>query len=177
MVDAAAQSKDIKVIALVAPWLHNRQIVNQVYGGEESVQNLINISNKAQAKYETTGELSLVTAASDTDENAVMQQAPYYTDPQRGAIPEYINEFNLASWSGWLTYDAISTADELNKPVKIIHSEEAAIPQGAKEFYSRLSGEKDELWLDGVTQFDFYDSPQAVANVSDAVTEYFEETL
>ncbi|MEM7757675.1 MAG: hypothetical protein AAF298_06090 [Cyanobacteria bacterium P01_A01_bin.40] len=25
-------------------------------------------------------------------------------------------------------------ADELNKPVKIIHSEEAAIPQGAKEF-------------------------------------------
>ena len=177
MADAALASEDIKAIALVAPWLHNQEIVNEVYGGEESVQSLIDTSQKAQAKYETTGELSLVPAASMTDENAVMYQAPYYTEADRGAIPEYINEFNLASWSGWLTYDAISTADRLDKPVMIIHSEEAAIPQGAQEFYSRLSGEKEELWLNDVTQFDFYDSPEAVTTSSDAVTEYFEQNL
>lgn len=177
MADAAVQSDDIGAIALVAPWLHNSEIVNEVYGGEESVQNLIDISRQAQTKYETTGELSLIPAASNTDPNAVMQQAPYYTDPERGAIPEYVNEFNLASWEGWLTYDAIATADELNKPVKIIHSEEAAIPQGAEEFYSRLSGEKDELWLEETTQFDFYDNPEAVATASDAVADYFEQKL
>ncbi|MDJ0600637.1 MAG: alpha/beta hydrolase [Crocosphaera sp.] len=177
MADAAVQSDDLKAIALVAPWLHDREIVNEVYGGEESVQSLIGISQKAQTKYETTGELSLIPAASDSDPNAVMQQAPYYTDPERGAIPEYVNEFNLASWFGWLTYDAISTADELNKPVKIIHSETAAIPQGAQEFYSRLSGEKNELWLEDVSQFDFYDNPEAVATASNAVAKYFEETL
>ncbi|MEO0835382.1 MAG: alpha/beta hydrolase [Cyanobacteria bacterium J06642_3] len=177
MVDAAVASDDIQAIALVAPWLHNQEIVNEVYGGEESVQNLIDTSSQAQAKYETTGELSLIPAASDTDPNAVMQQAPYYTDPERGAIPEYINEFNLASWSGWLTYDAIASAGELDKPVKIIHSEAAAIPQGATEFYSRLSSEKEELWLDGVSQFDFYDNPETVTTASDAVTEYFEQNL
>lgn len=177
MADAAVQSDDIKAIALVAPWLHNQEIVNEVYGGEESVQSLIDTSQKAQTKYETTGKLSLVPAASMTDENAVMYQAPYYTESDRGAIPEYINEFNLASWEGWLTYDAISTADDLDKPVMIIHSEEAAIPQGAKEFYSRLSGEKEQLWLDDVTQFDFYDSPEAVTTASDAVTQHFEKTL
>ena len=177
MADAAVQSDDIGAIALVAPWLHNQEIVNEVYGGEKSVQSLIDTSQKAQEKYETTGELSLVPAASMTDENAVMYQAPYYTEADRGAIPEYINEFNLASWSGWLTYDAISTADRLDKPVMIIHSEEAAIPQGAQEFYSRLSGEKEELWLNDVTQFDFYDSPEAVTTSSDAVTEYFEQNL
>ena len=177
MADAAVQSNDIKAIALVAPWLHDRKIVNEVYGGEESVQSLIDTSQKAQAKYATTGELSLVPAASMTDENAVMYQAPYYTEADRGAIPEYINEFNLASWQGWLTYDAITTADDLDKPVMIIHSEEAAIPQGAKEFYSRLSGEKSELWLDDVTQFDFYDSPEAVTTASDAVAEHFKQTL
>lgn len=177
MADAAVQSEDIKSIALVAPWLHNQEIVNEVYGGEESVQNLIQTSQKAQVKYETTGELSLVPAASMTDENAVMYQAPYYTEADRGAIPEYVNEFNLASWEGWLTYDAISTADDLDKPVMIIHSEAAAIPQGAKEFYSRLPGEKDQLWLEGVSQFDFYDFPEAVTTASDAVTEYFEQTL
>ena len=177
MADAAVQSEDIKALALVAPWLHNQTIVNEVYGGKESVQSLIDTSRKAQKKYEATGELSLVPAASETDKNAVMQQAPYYTDPERGAIPEYVNEFNLASWEGWLTYDAISTAERLNKPVAIIHSEEAAIPQGAKEFYNRLAGKKNQLWLSNTTQFDFYDSPETVATVSNAVAEYFGETL
>ena len=177
MADAALASENIKAIALVAPWLHNQEIVNEVYGGEESVASLINTSQKARVKYEKTGELSLVPAASMTDENAVMYQAPYYTEADRGAIPEYVNQFNLASWEGWLTYDAIATADELDKPVMIIHSEAAAIPQGAKEFYSRLSGEKDQLWLDGVSQFNFYDSPEAVATASDAVAKYFEQTL
>ena len=177
MADAAVQSEDIKSIALVAPWLHNPEIVNEVYGGEESVQSLIDTSQKARAKYETTGKISTVPAASDTNENAVMYQAPYYTEADRGAIPEYVNEFNLASWQGWLTYDAISTADNLDKPVMIIHSEAAAIPQGAKEFYSRLSGEKEQLWLDDVSQFDFYDSPEAVTTASDAVAKHFEQTL
>ena len=61
--------------------------------------------------------------------------------------------------------------------VKIVHSEAAAIPQGAEEFYSRLSGEKNKLWLEDVSQFYFYDNPEAVATASDAVVEYFEETL
>ncbi|MGD1918392.1 MAG: alpha/beta hydrolase [Pleurocapsa sp.] len=177
MADAAVQSEDIKAIALVAPWLHNREIVNEVYGGEESVQGLIDTSQKAQAKYDTTGEVSLVPAASMTDKNAVMYQAPYYTESDRGAMPEYVNEFNLASWEGWLTYDAITTADNLDKPVMIVHSETAAIPQGAEEFYNRLAGEKEQLWLNDVTQFDFYDSPEAVTTASDAVTQHFEQTL
>ncbi|MGL6343860.1 MAG: alpha/beta hydrolase, partial [Waterburya sp.] len=177
MADAAVQSEDIKAIALVAPWLHNREIVNEVYGGAESVQNLIDTSRKAQAKYEATGELSLVPAASNTDKNAVMYQAPYYTERDRGMIPEYVNEFNLASWEGWLTFDAIKIADNLTKPVQIVHSEAAAIPQGAKEFYSRLSGEKKELWLENITQFDFYDSPQVVTTASDAVAKYFQQIL
>ncbi|MDJ0743855.1 MAG: alpha/beta hydrolase [Xenococcaceae cyanobacterium MO_167.B27] len=177
MADAAVESDKIKAIALVAPWLHDQDIVNQVYGGEESVQSLINTSRKAQAKYETTGELSLIPAASNTDENALMYQVPYYTDPDRGMIPEYVNEFNLASWEGWLTYDAIKTADNLTKPVLIVHSEAAAIPQGAKEFLSRLSGEKRQLWVENTTQFDFYDSPEAVTTASDAVAKHFKEKL
>jgi uncharacterized protein len=177
MADAAVQSEDIKAIALVAPWLHNREIVDEVYGGAESVQSLIDTSRKAQAKYEDTGELSLVPAASNTDKNAVMYQAPYYTEADRGAIPEYVNEFNLASWEGWLTFDAIKIADNLTKPVLIVHSQVAAIPQGAKEFYNRLPGEKNQLWLENTTQFDFYDSPEAVTTASDAVAEHFKQTL
>ena len=177
MAGAAAQSEDIKSVALVAPWLHDKELVNEIYGGEESVQNLIQTSREAEAKYQASGEISTVPAASNTNENAVMYQAEYYTDPERGAIPEYENEFNLASWEGWLTYDAIAIADNLEDPVLIVHSEEAAIPQGAKEFYSRLPGEKEQLWLEETTQFDFYDSPEAIAVASEAVSEYFQQTL
>ncbi|MDJ0690419.1 MAG: alpha/beta hydrolase [Xenococcaceae cyanobacterium MO_188.B32] len=177
MADAAVQSDKLKSIALVAPWLQDREIVNEVYGGEEAVQNLIDTSRKAEAKYEATGKLSLIPAASTTNENALMYRVPYYTEPDRGMIREYVNQFNLASWEGWLTYDAIETADNLTKPVLIVHSEAAAIPQGAREFYHRLSGKKEELWLANTTQFDFYDSPEAVTNASDAVAEHFEETL
>ncbi len=177
MADAAVQSDTIKAIALVAPWLHDREIVNEVYGGEESVQSLIETGRKAQAKYEKTGKLSLIPAASMTDENALMYQAPYYTDPDRGMIPEYVNEFNLASWEGWLTYDSIAIADNLTKPVLIVHSEAAAIPQGAHEFYNRLPREKEELWLANTTQSDFYDSPDAVETASDAVAKHFEQKL
>jgi fermentation-respiration switch protein FrsA (DUF1100 family) len=72
---------------------------------------------------------------------------------------------------------AIKIADNLTKPVQIVHSEAAAIPQGAKEFYSRLPGEKNELWLENTTQFDFYDSPEAVNTASDAIAKYFQQTL
>lgn len=177
MAGAAAQSEDIKSVALVAPWLHDRELVNEIYGGEESVQNLIQTSREAQAKYETTGEISTVPAASQTNENAVMYQAEYYTDPERGAIPEYVNEFNLASWEGWLTYDAMAIADNIDEPVLIVHSEAAAIPQGAHEFYQRLPGQKEQLWLENTTQFEFYDSPEAIATAGDAVAEHFEQTL
>ena len=177
MADAAAQSEDIKSVALVAPWLHDRELVNEIYGGEESVQALIQTSREAEAKYEATGEVSTVPAASNEDENAVMYQAEYYTDPERGAIPEYVNEFNLASWEGWLTYDAMEIADNLNDPVLIVHSEAAAIPQGAKEFYQRLSEPKEQLWLENTTQFDFYDNPEAIATAGEAVAEYFARTL
>ena len=138
---------------------------------------LLSLSVKAEAQYEATGEISTVPAASNTNENAVMYQAEYYTDPERGAIPEYVNEFNLASWEGWLTYDSVAIADNLSDPVLIVHSEEAAIPQGAKEFYSRLPGEKEQLWLENTTQFDFYDNPEAIAVASEAVSEYFQQTL
>ena len=177
MADAASSSEDIKSVALVAPWLHDREIVNEIYGGEEAVQNLIAASKEAEAKYEATGEISTVPAASQTNQNAVMYQAEYYTESDRGAIPEYVNEFNVASWEGWLTYDAVAIADDLQDPVLIVHSEEAAIPQGAKEFYSRLPGEKEQLWLEGISQSDFYDSPEAIAIASDAVDRYFAQML
>ncbi len=173
MSDAALENANIKSVALVAPWLHDSEIVEAVYGGEEGVSGLIEVSRNAEKAEEPV----ILEAASLTNENAVMYQAPYYTDSDRGLIPEFDNKFNAASWEGWLTYDAIQTADRLKKPTLLVHSEAAAIPQGAKKFVSRMDEYATATWLPEVTQFDFYDRPDVVETSADAVAEHFERTL
>jgi len=144
-----------------------------VYGGEEGVAKLIQTSREAEASDEPV----ILEAASKTNKDAVMYQAPYYTETDRGLIPEYDNKFNAASWEPWLTYDAIQTADQLGKPTLLVHSEAAAIPQGAKEYAKRMGDNARVVWLDDVTQLDFYDQLGPVETASDAVAEHFEATL
>lgn len=173
MSDAAASNPNIKSLALVAPWLHNREIVNVVYGGEEGVNGLIETSREATTKPNSM----ILEAASTTNDKAVMYQTPYYTETDRGLIQEYDNKFNAASWEGWLTYDALQTADVQTKPTLMVHSEAAAIPQGAKEYAERAGDTASLIMIDDVTQFDFYDQPEAVTTSSDAVAKHFAETL
>ena len=173
MSDAAATNPTIKAFALVAPWLHNEAIVQAVYGGEEGVKGLLSAAEAA----EQSDEPVYLEAASLTNEKAIMYQAPYYTEADRGLIPEYDNQFNVASWTGWLTYDALKTADGQKKPGILVHSEQAAIPQGAKEYAERAGDNVRLVMLEGITQFDFYDQPAAVKTASDAVAEHFAAAL
>ncbi|MEO1203419.1 MAG: alpha/beta hydrolase [Pseudomonadota bacterium] len=173
MSDAALQNANVRSLALVAPWLHDAAIVEAVYGGEDGVTGLVRAGRDAAASAEPV----IVEAASTSNENAVMYGAPYYTEPARGLIAEYDNKFNVASWEPWLTYDALRTADVLQKPTLLVHSDAAAIPQGASAYAERMGEHATTVWLEEVTQFDFYDDPDAVRTASDAVAEHFETTL
>ncbi len=178
MAGATAGSPVIRSLALIAPWLHDPAIVPEVYDGAEGVAKRIEASREARANFEKTGEPMMAIAASTTDESAIMFKVPYYTERDRGFVPEWVNQFNLASWEPYLTFDTIAIAPRLGqKPVAIVHSEAAAIPQGARRFYAALTGAKTELWLDNVTQFDFYDRDEPVARASDAVADHFRKTL
>lgn len=177
MAEAAATTPALKSVALVAPWLHDRTIVNAVYGGEASVQSLIDVARKAQADFKATGKQTLVPAASSTDKSAVMFNVPYYTERDRGLIPQWENQFNVGSWEAWLKFDAMPAAPKLKAPLLIVHSEAAAIPQGAKQFYASVAAPKQQLWLDNVGQFDFYDRAPAVTRAADAVAQHFQVSL
>ncbi|MEM9739064.1 MAG: alpha/beta hydrolase [Pseudomonadota bacterium] len=173
MATAVERSPLLQSAALVAPWLHDAEIVDVVYGGPNSVADLIETGRTAAATEAETGEPQLIPAAGPEGSGALMTQAPYYVTPGLGQIPEWENTFNLASWEGWLTFDAIRAAANIDQPVLIVHSEDAAIPQGAQEFYAALSGPKDQVWLEGVTQFDFYHQPGPVDAASDAAADFF----
>lgn len=173
MSDAAAGNKDIAAITLVAPWLHDPAMAEAIYGGKESAAGLIAMGREAE-KSETP---VLMEAASATNEKSLMYQAPYYTETDRGLIPEYDNKFNVASWEGWLTYDAQKTADIQDTPVLMVESEAAALPAGAKAYAERMGKNVEIIWLDNVSQFDFYDRPDAVDASADAAAKHFGEKL
>lgn len=172
MAEAAFGNANFASVALVAPWLHDAGIVEQVYGGADGVAGLISTSREAEAAQQN-GQPRIIVAASMTDQASLMYKIPYYTEAGRGLIPQYDNQFNLASWEPWLTYDSVAIGTQLDKPALIVHSEAAAVPQGAHAFFERLQGDKSELWLDDVTQFDFYDRPEPVTQAADAAAAHF----
>ena len=177
MVTAASATPQIRSVALVAPWLQDAEVVAQIYGGAGGVAKLEAKGDAAEAAYRSTGKQAFVPAASMTDDQAVMFKVPYYTEVDRGMIPAWRNEADPAFWRGWLTFDAVQVAPRLRQPFLMVHSEAAAIPQGAHKFYGRLAGPKHELWLENVTQLDFYDRTAPVKASADAVAAHFRDTL
>jgi fermentation-respiration switch protein FrsA (DUF1100 family) len=170
----ALEDKRLKKIALVAPWFHNADIAREVYGGEEGVNARIEAGTKAKKKYAATGESDTVVASSDTDASAAMYGPfTYYLDTKRGKIAGWDNRFAVMSWPEWLEYDAIRIADKLETPTLLVHSEDAAIPHGANQFYSRLkSADKNFVWTKG-NQFDFYDQEPTVNFSVQQVADWF----
>ncbi|MEM8972776.1 MAG: alpha/beta hydrolase [Pseudomonadota bacterium] len=168
MAAAVADDTRLTKLALVAPWLHDPEMAEGIYGGPETAANLI-----AASEAEDAAETVLL-GASATDENSVMYQAPYYTEEDRGLIPAYDNKFSVLSWKPWLTYDAQVSADRLTKPTLMVGSPSIALPAGAAAYEARMNAPLEKLWLgEDVTQFDFYDRADAVKASADAVAEFF----
>ncbi|MEM8541803.1 MAG: alpha/beta hydrolase [Pseudomonadota bacterium] len=167
MAAAVADNDKLQKLALVAPWLHDPQMAEGIYGGPEAAASMI-----AASEADDAADTVLV-GASATDENSVMYQAPYYTEQDRGLIPAYDNKFSVASWKPWLTYDAQASADRLTKPILMVGSPSIALLAGAEAYEARTKAPLEKLWLgEDVTQFDFYDRKDAVTASADAVAEF-----
>ncbi len=169
MIDAVAGNDRVQRIGLVAPWLQNEEIVNAVYGGPESVSGLIDMSRAAAA----SGGQIIPAAGPAGAEGVLMPIGGYYYEPDRGAIPEYDNQWNNAGWEGWLTYHPADNPGRLTQPLAVVHSEAAAIPQGVRTFLEGFAGDATLKMLEDVTQFDFYDNPEDVSRAADTVAAHF----
>ncbi|NOC83567.1 alpha/beta hydrolase [Ruegeria sp. HKCCD6428] len=169
MVDAVSGNPLVQRLGLVAPWLQNEEIVEAVYGGAEGVAGLIEVSHAAEA----AGGQIIPAAGPEGAEGVLMPIGGYYYEADRGAIPEYDDKWNNAGWEGWLTYHPADNPQRLDKPLAIVHSESAAIPQGVQTFLAGFTGDATAQWLEDVTQFDFYDNPEDVTRAADTVADHF----
>ncbi len=175
---AETKGAPLNAIQFVAPWLHNAELVDLIYGGEEGVSAKLGAAEAAKDKFATTGEVEYVPAISTTNPNAAMYgEWDYYLNPERGAIPAWGNQFAVMAWKEWLTFDAVALAPQVKTPVQILHSQAAAVPAGTESFYAGLAGEKNIVWLENVGQFDFYDQDEYIAQGIQQASEWFEAQL
>ncbi|WKN43913.1 nuclear transport factor 2 family protein [Tunicatimonas pelagia] len=177
MAHATAQDKRIKKLILIAPWLHNPAIAKSIYDMRPNgTDGLLNAAKKAKEKYAETGEMDYVLAASELDPLSAMyvpeNAFDYYLDPAKAAGAKYDNRFAVSSWEPWLTFNGISAGKEISQPVFIVHSESGAVPQGTKDFYTYLKGQKDIVWLNEYNQQQLYFEADAVNAAMSQVVYY-----
>lgn len=90
LVAAAVQAPMITSLALVAPALPTRADVRESLGGEEGMAALIDAAKDALAEYGRSGRQTLISAVPATDDDSGPGD-DYYTNPERGLIPEWDN--------------------------------------------------------------------------------------
>jgi dienelactone hydrolase len=174
---AATEDSRLRSLVMVAPWLHNAELVRLIYGGETGVQERLEKGRSAKSKYERSGEVDVVVAASASDTGAAMYgNYPYYLDASRGAIKAWDNKMAVMSWIDWLEFDAIRIAPRLEIPTLMVHAEEAAIPDGVKAFHAAMRAPKELRWTNG-DQFAFYDQNPQVSFSVKAAAEHFRTTM
>ncbi|MEU1201394.1 alpha/beta hydrolase [Streptomyces sp. NPDC005813] len=174
---AAANDPRVRSLALVAPWLHDASLVHQVYGGQDAVRRKLDEAALAREEYARTGTVRYVKAVSETDPEAAMYGPyDYYLSPERGGVPEWPNRFAVMGWWDWLTFSPIPSATRIDVPTIVVHSEQAALPDGVRRFATLLPTAARVLWLEG-TQFDFYDQEPQVGSAVEAVDAHFRHSF
>lgn len=180
MAHAIAQGAPFNSFATIAAWLHDAETARVLYTPER-YDRLITASQQAEALYAAEGTVQYTVAATndETVDLAAMRWADpsfYYTNPERGAIPQYDNRFPVMAWEGWLTFDALAAADGIDVPYFMVHGDQMAIPDNAKTFYASVDAPKSVEWIEGF-QMDYYDQPELVSNAVDLVADHFRRTL
>ncbi|MBD2019523.1 alpha/beta fold hydrolase [Leptolyngbya sp. FACHB-36] len=178
---ATAEDTRVSRLALVAPWLHNPEIARRNYTARPGVSpngydGLLNQGRDARKIYEKTGEVRFVASASTSDSYAAMYiPSPgiydYYFNTNRGLLPQWGNQFAVLSWTEWLTYDSHASAPQIRVPTVIVHSENGAIPDGAKAFINALTNQPKVHWIGG-SQLDFYDGEAKIREALAFVTAF-----
>ncbi|WP_426975404.1 alpha/beta hydrolase [Pseudarthrobacter sp. O4] len=176
----AAKDDRVKGLATIAGFLVNEAVFTATYG-EDGMATRREQAAAAKKKYAETGEQTLITVYSETDPEAANYLPyegvfDYYDNTARGAVPEYTNKLDVASWENWLSFDALSEASKVTTPTIVVHSDESALPENAKALHQAVQGEKELVWSDG-NHYDYYDTPTQMDNAVANVARFFRTHL
>ncbi|MFJ9855433.1 alpha/beta hydrolase [Streptomyces sp. NPDC101150] len=95
----AAEDPRVRSLALVAPWLRDRRIREENYGGPEGIE-AKKAAAEARRRYEETGEVAYVPVVSGSHPDAAMPfDIDFYLNPERGGVEQWPNRFAVTQLS------------------------------------------------------------------------------
>jgi len=182
---AASEDDRIKSVVTTASWLHDAEAVKLFYGGEKGVNEKLAAARKAKKNYAENGEVEYIPTISTEDSTAAMYGPyDYYLNPERGAISEWSHDkFAVMSWEDWLTADPMTTANNLQKPTLMIHSDGAVLPQYTKNYFENIATDDKKLhWMETdlespYHQFSYYDQDNEVNESVNQASKWFKAKM
>jgi fermentation-respiration switch protein FrsA (DUF1100 family) len=159
-----SEDNRVKKLAMVASWLHDGEAVKLIYGGAEGVADKIAKAQAAREKFKKTGVVDFVPKASRTNSTAAMYgDFDYYLNDKRGGLTQWeADKFAVMSWEPWLTFNPLPVAKKLSCPLLMVHADDAALPQYAKNFFHDAASLPKQLYWTQGAQTDFYDQEKQV---------------
>jgi len=163
----------------IAGWFQHPDTTPSFYGGAEGVERRVQLAEAAMGKFRQSGQMDYVPAYDPANPVAAMfMEVDYYADPRRGVVPQWKNEFAVASWSEWLRLNAIDgVADKIDAPVLFIHSDNSALPDNVRRFHGLVKGSKVLHWSSEGSQTDYYDREPFVSKSVQIAAAHFRTTL
>jgi uncharacterized protein len=133
----------------------------------------------ALEKYQTTGEVDYV-AAIDAEASGVgmpgrLPWSWYELWADRGL---WENRYAVMSDAAVLSYDSISAAARLTKPLLMVHSDGCAIPDAARRHFAVVPTARKRLdWQENTRHLQYYDDPPVIDAAVWSIVDWFAQQL
>jgi hypothetical protein len=174
--EVVSSDKRIKAWGTVAAWLNDEENLVKLFT-KPTLDYRDSLSMAADKNYKKTGKMEYAPAYEVGNKKAAMFfTVDYYGNPERGAIPQWKNQYALISHKAWHDFNIWSVASAITTPALFVHSNESALPENVKRLHNSVKGSKELYWTSG-EHTEFYDRGQQVNEASQALIRHFKEAL
>lgn len=176
---AAADDARVRAVATSAAHLRDRAADVAWLGSEAVVAERLARGRAALEKYETTAEVDYVPAVDFSRKDVGMPgELPwswYQLWADRGL---WENRYAVMSDAAVLSYESISAAARLTKPLLMVHSDNCAVPDAARRHFSVVpTSEKQLLWEGQTRHFQYYEDPAVIDRTVQRMVDWFSRHL
>lgn len=175
----AADDPRVRAVATIAAHLRDRAADAAWLGGEAVVAARLARGRAALEKYEATGEVDYVPAVdvarADVGMPGEMVWSWYQLWADRGL---WENRYAVMSDAAVLSYESISAAARLTKPLLMVHSDLSAQPEAAHRHFAVVpTADKHLLWEGQTRHFQYYDDPAVIDRAVLSIVDWFARHL
>jgi uncharacterized protein len=176
---AAADDPRILAVATAAAHLRDHAADVAWLGSEEVIAERLARGRAALAKYEQSGEVDYVPCVDfsrgDVGMPGELVWSWYQLWVDRGL---WENRYAVMSDAAVLSYESLSAAARLTKPLLMLHSDQCAVPDAARRHYAVVpTSDKQLLWEGQTRHFQFYDDPAVIERAVYSIVDWFARHL